>query len=470
MRYQFYICKPSQYCDYLVSKSLRTYLAGGERSLDRNDLLLPFDVERLRSLLRVASGEFAGFEPRFRFRQAQDLPLVSVRTEYRKAQEVADALEMCLGDAGLNLFDCEMECCVNIDRGERSRFILARLAHQRLKIALQKKSILASGQCCAWAKYFQLGQCFYPNATIDTAIMILRGTLCDAVKAADEILRDALADDEILYCDNGCFVVENKACGYKVRFVIEGIGKSAQYMGWIEDGNVRLELLRRMSLYHAIKGIGELGEGEESHVRSRLYFEEEFQTRGGSRNPVDRFVDSYKVSYRLKKLNLDIIYGTHPQRNNSEFVFYMCDEHDLGWDAWKTSSFFTMSEEQAAPLLAIFESVIPYYYDYYYDKFHFRKEEVTQIQERIKIVREQLIENPCNPVLGKILERLLNSNFAWQYLDGRTATRFDEEEKREILSQNRFRVLSLLDFFSWWLSGQRNALGTCFDGFYVEGP
>ena len=467
MRYQFFICKPRARCDDLVSWALRAYLAAGECRVDRQDLFSSFDIERQGRLLRLASGESAGFSPRFKFRQVYGLPLLAVKTEYRKALEVADALAACLGDEGLKVFDGEMECRADIEKGERVRYVAARLAHQRLRCALQKTLRLAPGNVCAWAAYFNLGQCFCRGGFIDTGIVILKGDIRDAVRTVDVTLRHSLLGGEALSCSHGCFVVENKVVGYSVRFVVEGTGKSAQYMGWVEDGEVRLEMLHRMSLYLAAKRIGEMGHGEESCIRSRLYFNENFESRGDLRNPADRFVDSYNISKRLKKSNLDIIYGRHPLRGHNEFAFYDRVNQGSGreWDSWKGVSIFTTTEEQAMPLLAILESVVPYYFDeYYYKSFYFRKEEVQQILERIKVVRRQIRIDPCDSSLGKILERLLCSDFAVRYSDGSRTPHLDDKMERALLMQNRFRIVELLDFFSWWLTNAGQG------GFYVEGP
>ena len=471
MRYKLFICKPEDRVSWPVSRALREYVADGSTRVRRRDVFAEFDVRGMMKLLCVASGEAAGFSPLFRCRRLDGLPLLMVATEYVKAQAAVDAIAACVESRGLVLIDGEMDCRVGIKKRERESFVAARMAYQRLKTALVNNAALAPGHC-SMALYFSLGQCFslYPEGMIDTAIMVLRGNIADAVASVDVALRSALSGNEVLYCRDGCFVVESRSDGYKIRFVIEGSGKSAQYTGWIERGKVRLEMLRRMCLYQALPAIMKSGCGEVGYVRSRLYFGENFATRGPARNPADRFVDSYKISQRLKKSGLDIIYGRHPNRHGSEFLFYVDDGHEQGWDSWKASSFSGMTEEQAAPLLAVFESVIPYYYEYYYDKFHFRKEEAIEILERVKTVRRQIIDDLLGPELGKITKRLQNSEFAWQYPDGKRAARFDDEEKREILRQNRFRITALLDFFSWWLAEQRNNPKRQFDGFYVEGP
>ena len=469
MRYKFFICKPKAMCECLVSRSLRRYVADGEKDIDRPDLFSEFDVERLTKLLRVASGEAAGFDPKFKFRQIGELPFVSVCTSYRNAEEVVSALGICVSSVGAVLFDGEMECCSGVGKRDRARFVDVRLAHQRLKIALQKHPALARSLRGTWARYFTVGQCFHHEGIVDTAIMIMRGSISGAVKAVDKTLRSVLSEDEVLYCSCGCFVVENKKAGYKIRFVVEGPGKSAQYMGWIENGEVHLEMLRRMSLYRTLKAISGMDYGELELIRSRLYFCEAFDTRGEWRNPADRFVDSYKISRRLKKFGLDIVYGHHPSGNSGEFGFYFCNWHNLGWDAWKGQSYFTMTEEDINLLMAIFESVVPYYGEYYYDDFHFRKEEAEQILAKIRSVRQEVIKDPTGQSLGVVGQRLLYTTFACRYPDGRITSRYDEE-KFDMLRQNISRVVAMLDFFAWWLRGQIDVCWSSFHGFHVVGP
>ena len=91
-------------------------------------------------------------------------------------------------------------------------------------------------------------------------------------------------------------------------------------------------------------------------------------------------------------------------------------------------------------------------------------EEVQQILERIKVVRPQIRIDPCDSSLGKILERLLCSDFAVRYPDGSRTPHLDDKMERALLVQNRFRIVELLDFFSWWLTSAGQG------GFYVEGP
>ena len=222
MRYKLFICKPEDRVSWPVSMALREYVADGSTCVRRRDVFAEFDVRGMMKLLCVASGEAAGFSPLFRCRRLDGLPLLMVATEYVKAQAVVDAIAACVESRGLVLIDGEMDCRVGIKKRERESFVAARMAYQRLKTALVNNAALAPGHCSK-ALYFNLGQCFslHPEGMIDTAIMVLRGSIADAVAAVDVALRSALSGNEVLYCRDGCFVVESRSDGYKVRFVID---------------------------------------------------------------------------------------------------------------------------------------------------------------------------------------------------------------------------------------------------------
>ena len=63
-------------------------------------------------------------------------------------------------------------------------------------------------------------------------------------------------------------------------------------MGWVEDGEVKLEMLRRMGIYKLRKS---MSRQEEEYVRSRLHYDVEFSTRRDLCTSADRFVASYKL-------------------------------------------------------------------------------------------------------------------------------------------------------------------------------
>ena len=107
-------------------------------------------------------------------------------------------------------------------------------------------------------------------------------------------LKKAALDGESVYCTPGRFIVEHEHdnFSYCFTFVVEGPGKCPMYMGWVEDGEVKLEMLRRMGIYKLRKS---MSRQEEEYVRSRLHYDVEFSTRRDLCTSADRFVASYKL-------------------------------------------------------------------------------------------------------------------------------------------------------------------------------
>ena len=166
MRYRFFMCKmgDSRFASQrlFVSKMLRRYLLDhGHGQIDLYDAE-PFDTNRMVELLRTASGEKAGFEPKFKFhlvanKKSDRGPVVSIVTEYKKAQEVADSLSTILEDLGFTLFDGEMDCCADkeIHKEERVGFVAVRLAYHRLMVAL-RRNLECRGGPVSRARYFKI--------------------------------------------------------------------------------------------------------------------------------------------------------------------------------------------------------------------------------------------------------------------------------------------------------------------------
>jgi hypothetical protein len=116
----------------------------------------------------------------------------------------------------------------------------------------------------------------------------------------------------------------------------------------------------------------------------------------------------------LKKYNLNIEIGEDAK---GEFVF-TGDEGFYGGDWMDSYTRIGMTEELAAPILAVVEDVIPYSYDYYYENLPIRKKETELIYRRMQEVRLKVLHNPLDSTLGKIAERLMYSEFAYAYGSG----------------------------------------------------
>ncbi len=483
MQYRFFICKPSH--ERHVSKSLRKFCLHEYSFVEQPTYLKSFDVKSIEERLLVASGETAGESPIFKFKQfggdrMRDLlPLIMVLTEYSLASKVLEALSKCIAEEdGLVIFDAEMRCLnaiSEIHKYEREELVRLRLAQLRYRKMLRQRlnttnrevlvSIYTLGDC------LNMGDDYIRSPVIDTSIALMRGDLRSVAKQLYAILSECAEEHgECVYCKDGCFIVKNKVERYRLRFVLEGTGKSPMNLCWIENGEVKLELLHRMGVFRTRKAIKEL-EGwskaceEEDYIRSRLYFSEDFFTRGEWQNPADRFVDSYKISCRLKKNKMDLIYGSHVSKSHNEFGFCEFKPEYNGYGHLNTESGFSITEEEAAPLLALVEDVIPYYHNYYYDTFNVRKEEAEQILARLKEMRAIVAKKSIDENLDKMSDLLLNYSFKWPSLPDEDAIMDRTERKKRILYSHCRELVALYDFFEWWLNGLH-----MFEGFYIIGP
>jgi hypothetical protein len=156
----------------------------------------------------------------------------------------------------------------------------------------------------------------------------------------------------------------------------------------------------------------------------------------------------------LKKYNLNIEIGEDAK---GEFLFTEDDGFFRG-KCVDSSTQIGMTEELAAPILAVVEDVIPYSYDYYYENLPIRKKEAELIYKRMQEVRLKVLHNPLDPTLGKIVERLMYSEFAYVYGNG--------YEKNKCLFLRRYELAALFKFFMMWMRPYPNG----YIDFWVSGP
>lgn len=162
-----------------------------------------------------------------------------------------------------------------------------------------------------------------------------------------------------------------------------------------------------------------------------------------------------KISKLLVKYQGKISYGINDGIH--EFLFSR-NYGFLGPDNIDESNQIRMTEEMAAPILAVIEDVIPYSYDYYYENLPVRRLEAEKIYNRMQEVRLKVFQNPLDSSLGKIVERLRYSEFS---SGGRP-----RESADSILFRRRYELAALYKFFMMWLRPYDS--GFC--DFWVSGP
>ena len=125
-------------------------------------------------------------------------------------------------------------------------------------------------------------------------------TLEEQIDEYYTMFKNALMDDEVLLTDNRCFSI--KGNGYSIIYCIEAYRRSADKIGYVENGKVSSSLIRRMSCERAFQLLR----------KNRVYKYDSFivnhmnseQYKIKYPNPADRFVailNEYKQLYITTK-------------------------------------------------------------------------------------------------------------------------------------------------------------------------
>ena len=470
MKYVFYISKsmPENWTTYRRDTECRNgdswHLPKGSEPAEQ------FDVPRILAKLQDDPELREKSEGRCQFRQVhidgREVAAICVMTDYPHARAVACALGKLLYDEPeVSLYDAERDmkaisCRSDVPEGD---FITARQAYRKYRAAIICK-FLPQRHYAARVGYFKIDEDSAGSSLRVTAsVTALEGDFKECIRRFDSILRElanALGDE--VYCRNGCFFVCRKDASF--RFVLEGVGKSPEWIGWMEDGEPKVHRLNRCGIWKTRKAIAKMPKGEMEHIRSRLHYSEALVADSQERNLADRFVNSYKLSKVIACHELDIVYGEHPDSPHSEVMFWL--SYDGAWyypmmDDMSTIRFG--DEDKASVILDIMGEVIPSYWKHYYEDFYVRAEEVQKIQIRMKEVREIVRRNPSDPALGKLADRLMRSSFAYDCEEFSRTEDFDKARK-ESLFKHRHDIVALYDIFIRWMDH------ASVDGFWVAGP
>ena len=421
----------------------------------------PFDVARiLRKLvenkdLREAIGD-DGILGQVRL-GGRLIPAIRVAVDLDRAVQVAEMLCRLLYDeADVSVFDAERKMEVLLC-GERfpvfASFVDARMAFAMYRKAIMDRFVL---RCRGDVRmhFFKLGEEVDRwRTTIAAVVMADKEDFLASVARFDSILREtAEKRGEEVSSRDGCFTIVGDA--FTLQFVLEGAGKRADRMGWVENGVTHECLLRRQGVWDVLSKIEKMPWGELEHVQSRLFDRQYYKSQNGFDTPADRFVASYRMSRMLAKHGLHIVYGDMPNLH-SEYVFYAADI-DFGANSTSSRIYFS-DEDQAMPILDVIHEVIPYCFNYYYDTLYVRKEEKALIVDKMKAIRCVVSRDPTDPALGEVGRSLLRTSFAMP-------ESHNGETGKDCLVRRKKDIVALYDLFIWWMEE------VCHEGFFAAGP
>lgn len=470
MKYVFYISKsaPDRWTTYRRDTEKGNgdawHLPKGDEATE------PFDVPRILAKLKDDSELQEKSEGRCQFRQVRidgrEVAAICAMTDYPHARAVALALGKLLYDEpDVSLYDAERDMKVVSSKSDvpEENFVKARQAYRKYRTAIITK-FLPQRRYAAQIGYFKIEE-YYTGmlSWITVSVTALREDFREQVRLFELILKGVACElgDEVS-CANGCFSVWRKDV-FRFQYNLEGVGKSPEWIGWMEGGKPKIEKLKRCGIWRTRKAIAMMPRGELEHIRSRLHYGEELVAGSIERNLADRFVNSYKLSKLIVRHGLDIVYGKRPDNPQSEVAFWLsCD--GAWYDPVMDMSTIRFGDENKANvILDVIGEIIPSYWEHYYEDFYVRAEEVQRIEARLKEVRKIVRRDPGNLALGKLADRLMHSAFACDYAWLPESMDCDEAKKKSLI-KHRHDIVALYDIFIRWMDYASH------DGFFVSGP
>ena len=281
MKYVFYISKsePDKWTTYCRDTEKRNgdswHLPKGDEPAEQ------FDVLRVLAKLKDDPELREKSEGRCQFRQVhidgREVAAICVMTDYPHARAVALALGKLLYDEpDVSIYDAERDMKAVSSKSDvpEENFITARQAYKKYRAAIISK-FLPQRRYAARVGYFKIDEDSTGSSLwVTVSVTALNGDFKERIRQFDSILREiATSQGDEVSCRNGCFLISRKDGIFK--FVLEGVGKSPEWIGWVEDGEPKVQRLNRCGMWKARKAIAKMPKGEWGHIRSRLHYSED---------------------------------------------------------------------------------------------------------------------------------------------------------------------------------------------------
>ena len=275
-----------------------------------------------------------------------------------------------------------------------------------------------------------------------------------------DLLKNTLLETEKLNTCHRCFTIEGEY--YHISYTLEAYSKCADRLAYIKDGQPCTELMHRMSCEAAFKWA-------ENNI-DRAYKKYDYcmyktEMLDAFPNPADRFVKGIYIEKQIQKEKFGMAYcGSFG--GALDFNIY------LPWETCESEYISTLSidEDDVIPLLEIIHEFYPYIYERFYETNHLPASMMRDIVEKMKEVRELLI----NDTYSDKLKPYLKNEHGFDYLaykDGAPADELFYQNRMEFLHRHRYEAARLYDVFINWTEKQLETYGGCYSVmFNVEGP
>lgn len=255
--------------------------------------MLHFDAESIRreitDRLTTADGQLC--RAAVRHTPQNKVEYLYVVTAYEQAEAVLNVVQSIAVEHELVLYDAEMD---------RS-FYTTDLYHKYLKMRLRARElndlIFRTQKPLRGPRRLDIGNRKRTESCSYVVTFIKDGTsLEDRVLKFCEFLKSHLTSDEELSTGCRCFTVYGDR--YEICYCLEGYNKNADKIGYVDDGQIKADLMRRMPCEVAARQLGNLEREEVRDVYSRMQFREWVNRYP---NPAERFVASVNLAKQLRK-------------------------------------------------------------------------------------------------------------------------------------------------------------------------
>ncbi len=303
------------------------------------------------------------------------------------------------------------------------------------------------------------------NKVADYVVTLRKGTGKSLEKRAEDfynLLKDVLLKTEKINTCHRCFTIEGEY--YQISYTLEAYSKCADRLAYIKDGQPCTELMHRMSCETAFQWAKNNINKAYKNYDYCMYKTEMFDAFP---NPADRFVKGINIEKQIQREKFNMAYcGSFGGAIDFNVYF--------PWEIYDSEEISTLSidEDDAIPLLEIIHEFYPYIYERFNEKNHLPDSMMRDIVEKMKEVRELLINDTYSDKLKPYLKNEHGFNYLVAYKDGAPVDELFYKNRIEFLHRHRFEAARLYDVFINWAEKQLETYCGGYNSvmFNVEGP
>lgn len=415
--------------------------------------LLPLDGETVRRDLLAALTEDGQTLCKVTVYESpkERKPYLAVSTSYALAERVLKAahtvalrydLVLFDGETGRTFAPSDLYCRSYVTMRLRAQKLNERIRASGLPLHSLRRLELTNGirrKSCAYAVTLKKSERPFEEET----------------QAFYTLLKSALEERELLSTAFRCFTVRGN--GYEVTYCLEGYGKCADRIGYLEDGEPRSDRIGRTPTEVALKQCGEFDGGAREDVFLRMRFDEWVDRYP---NPAERFSASLNLGKSLRKFPFGVrIGGIGPYGSQVLFHRKADERHEIDP---QTVSVLKIDDGAASFLLAVLKTIDPQINpSCFCHTLDLPAEWATEFFGRIRETRDLLLHDPQNENLRAVTDAFDLGSAFWSSKSIAAPKEDCAEDRAAFLDRHRYEIVRLYDVFLAWAEEQFASYELC---------